>query len=153
MKCPYCGHAETKVIEKRDNDELDIIKRRRECLKCEKRFTTHERVESAELIIIKKDGSREKFDRNKLLVGLFKACEKRSVDKEKIEKTADDIERALRRLSSIEVKSTQIGELVMKKLRSLDPVAYIRFASVYKNFADLQTFEQEIKLLKEEKKG
>ncbi|MFH1174739.1 MAG: transcriptional regulator NrdR [archaeon] len=153
MKCPYCAHAETKVLESRDNDEADVLKRRRECLKCEKRFTTFERIEEIELSVIKKDGSKEKFDRNKMLMGLLKACQKRPVDKERIEKAVDDIERTLRRQNSIEISSQHIGELVMKKLRNLDAVAYIRFASVYKDFADLKTFEQEIKLLKEEKRG
>jgi transcriptional repressor NrdR len=149
MKCPYCGHSETKVLDSREAEEDATTRRRRECLKCEKRFTTYERVEMTDLVVIKKDGRREKFNRDKILSGLMKACEKRPVPKEKIESALNEIERELKTMDTTEIESTKIGELVMKKLKSLDKVAYIRFASVYKEFADLETFETEVrKLLK-----
>ncbi len=146
MQCPYCGHHELKVIDKRESDEKSI-RRRRECLKCGKRFTTYERIESADLIVVKKDGRRERFDRNKLKSGILKACEKRPITNETIEKMVDEIETELRNEDTIEIPSKRIGELVMRKLRRIDKVAYIRFASVYREFADLESFENELKKL------
>jgi transcriptional repressor NrdR len=146
MKCPYCANSELKVIDKRDSDDKSIW-RRRECLKCKKRFTTYERIEFADLIVIKKDGRRERFDRNKVKTGILKACEKRPVTNEMIEKIVDEIEAELRSGKSVEVSSKKIGELVMKKLKKIDKVAYIRFASVYREFADIESFREELKKL------
>ena len=146
MNCPYCGGSDLKVLESRESDALSI-RRRRECQSCEKRFTTYERIETVELTVIKKDGSRTAFDRNKILAGLLKACEKRPIPREKIDLTVSEIEMDLRSQDSTEISSKQIGELVMKKLKKFDKVAYIRFASVYKDFTDLETFEKELKIL------
>ena len=149
MKCSYCNHEETQVIDTRETENLETTRRRRECLKCNKRFTTYERVEEAEIIVVKKDGKRERFERKKLLNGILKACEKRNIPLEKIEKVADDVESDLRKRDSVEVESKVIGEIAMRKLKSLDKIAYIRFASVYQEFEDLQRFEEELeKLLK-----
>ena len=149
MRCPYCGHSETKVLDSRDAEELEITKRRRECEKCEKRFTTHERVEMIDLEVVKKDGKKEPFNREKMEAGMKRACEKRPVTHEQIETAADEIERELRKLETTEIPSKKIGELVMNKLKKLDKVAYIRFASVYREFTDLEDFESELhKLLK-----
>lgn len=146
MKCPYCGSTEIKVADKRDSGD-GVIRRRRECLKCRKRFTTYERIETIDLLVIKKDGKREQFDREKLKRGLLRACEKRPIQYEKIEKILDWIESKLRLKKKTEVESREIGELVMRKLEKLDKVAYIRFASVYKDFTDLETFHKELKTL------
>jgi transcriptional repressor NrdR len=146
MKCPYCSSLETKVVDKRDANEK-TIRRRRECLKCGKRFTTYERIESFDLIIIKKNGNRERFDRQKLKIGILKACEKRPISNETIERIVDEIETDLRNKDDVEIPSRVVGELVMKKLKRLDKVAYIRFASVYREFADLESFERELKRL------
>ena len=148
MKCPYCGHSETSVVDSRETEDLNVIRRRRECESCKKRFTTYERIEMIELTVIKKDGKREPFDRNKILRGMMKAVEKRPVPVEKIESAVDEIERELRAKDSIEVQSKEIGELVMKKLKAIDKVAYVRFASVYKAFEDVQEFEKELGQLK-----
>ena len=145
MKCPYCFHEETKVVDKRETEELDVTRRRRECLKCEKRFTTYERVESLDLIILKKDGRREAFDREKLKRGIIKACEKRPVSYEQIEALMDKLEAELRKLKSKEVPSKLLGEKVMNGLKKLDKIAYIRFASVYRSFADVTDFQKELK--------
>ena len=147
MKCPYCSHFDTAVLDSRDSEDLATIRRRRECLKCEKRFTTYERIEMIDLVIIKKDGSRENFDRNKLLVGLRRATEKRPVSTEDIENAVDAIERELRRKDTIEIPSKVVGEIVMRKLKGLDKVAYIRFASVYRSFEDVESFKEEIRNL------
>ncbi|MBI3034581.1 transcriptional repressor NrdR [Candidatus Woesearchaeota archaeon] len=147
MKCPYCGNAETKVTDKRDDDGVGVTRRRRECLKCEKRFTTYERVENIDIVVVKKDGRREQFDRAKLLTGFQKACEKRPVSMEDVEKKVDEIEADIRKTEGKEISSKDIGELVMKKLKSLDKVAYIRFASVYREFADLESFQKELEKL------
>ncbi|MBI3026957.1 transcriptional repressor NrdR [Candidatus Woesearchaeota archaeon] len=147
MKCPYCNYAETQVIDTRETESLEVTRRRRECLKCNKRFTTYERVEEADIIVVKKDGKRERFERQKVLNGILKACEKRSIPLEKIEKVVDDVESDLRKRDSVEVESKIIGELVMKKLKTLDKVAYIRFASVYREFEDLDRFEEELEKL------
>lgn len=148
MKCPYCGNSETRVVDSRESDDLRSTRRRRECEKCEKRFTTYERVEDIEANVIKKDGRREQFDRKKLATGLMKACEKLAVSTADIERVVDEIERELRGMDSTEVPSAVVGSLVMKKLKALDKVAYIRFASVYKSFDDLESFEKELKSLK-----
>ncbi|MEM3555549.1 MAG: transcriptional regulator NrdR [Candidatus Micrarchaeia archaeon] len=152
MRCPYCSSEKTRVIDSRDLGELEITRRRRECRKCKKRFTTYERVETIDLVVIKKDGRREKFDRGKLLAGVQKACEKRPISQERIEKLVEEIERELRNMDSLEVESKVIGELVMKKLKKLDKVAYIRFASVYREFADIESFEKELRALRKKLK-
>lgn len=144
MQCPYCLHQNTKVTDKRDVGK--ITRRRRECLKCEKRFSTHESVELGDIKIIKKNGSREDFDRTKVMAGITKACEKRPVTGEVIDKMVDRIEEKIRRRGG-EVKSSIIGELVSRELKKTDKVAYIRFASVYRDFADLDDFKKEIKEL------
>ena len=146
MQCPYCTHGETKVVDKRETDSLEVTRRRRECLKCEKRFTTYERVE-IDLRVIKKDGRREAFNREKIKTGILRACEKRPVTIDQIEAAIDKIEATLRARSSDEIKSTVIGELVSKELKKLDKVAYIRFASVYKDFEDIESFATEVKEL------
>lgn len=146
MFCPYCHHAETKVVDKRDADNQALTRRRRECLKCAKRFTTYERMET-NLRVIKKDGSRETFNREKIKNGILKACEKRPVSAEAIEATVNKVEAQLRGKANTEVKSRVIGELVSRELRRLDKVAYIRFASVYKDFEDPQSFATEVKQL------
>jgi transcriptional repressor NrdR len=151
MKCPYCNYYDTAVLDSRDSEDLASIRRRRECLKCEKRFTTYERVDVVDLIILKKDGRREQFDRKKLLTGILKAVEKRPVSLDQIEKAADEIERELRQRESIEIPSKDMGEIVMNKLKVLDKVAYIRFASVYRSFEDLESFEKEVKNLLKDK--
>lgn len=144
MKCPYCASEENKVVDKRETSDLEATRRRRECLKCGKRFTTYERVEIVDIMVIKKNGSREPFDRNKLMRGISKACEKRPISKEDIEKAVLEIESELRNMDTTEIESKVIGEKVMKKLKKLDKVAYIRFASVYRDFTDLKTFEKEL---------
>src|SRR3989338_3053541 len=144
MKCPYCNYEETQVIDSRDTENLEATRRRRECTKCNKRFTTYERVEEADIVVVKKDGKRERFERQKLINGILKACEKRPISLEKIEKLVDDAESDLRKRDSVEVESKVIGNIVMKKLKSLDKVAYIRFASVYLEFEDLTRFEEEL---------
>ena len=144
MRCPFCENDDTKVIDSRHTDEGHAIRRRRECEKCNKRFTTYEKVEEVILMVIKKDGSRETFDRNKVMNGIIKACEKRPVPIKKKKKIVDDIERGLNNLMEKEVKSTFIGELIMDRLKDLDEVAYVRFASVYRQFTDINTFVKEI---------
>lgn len=149
MKCPYCAHPESKVVDSRPTDENASIRRRRECLSCGKRFTTYETVESVPLVVVKKDGSRESFDRNKILNGLVKACEKRPVPLQTLENATADIEQQLLNSLSREVKSELIGELVMTALKEIDQVAYVRFASVYRQFQDIDSFMSELtKLLK-----
>ena len=147
MKCPYCSNGETKVTDKRDSEGGDITRRRRECLKCKKRFTTFERIETVNLVVVKKDGKRERFDREKVFSGMLKACEKRPITRNQIETAVADIEKKLKSMSSTEIESRLIGELVMRKLKKLDKVAYIRFASVYRSFTDLESFEEELKKL------
>ena len=147
MKCPYCSHEETQVIDTRDTENLEATRRRRECVKCNKRFTTYERVEEADIIVVKKDGRRERFQRQKVLNGVLEACEKRQIPLEKIEKVVDEIESDLRKRDSVEVDSKIIGELAMKRLKALDKVAYIRFASVYREFEDLERFGEELEKL------
>jgi len=148
MKCPYCINGKSKVVDKRDIPETDSIRRRRECLKCGKRFTTYERIELTGLSVIKKDGKRESFSRDKLLSGVLKACEKRPIPRERVEKLVSEVEAELRNQDDKEIPSTEIGKLVMGKLRDLDKVAYIRFASVYREFTDLSSFEKELTKLR-----
>lgn len=147
MKCPYCSFLDSKVIDSRPTDEGQVIRRRRECIECGKRFTTYEKIEKIPLIVVKKDGNRESYDRNKLLNGIIKACEKRPVSMSEIEKIVDDIEIALSNSLEKEVTSVAIGEMIMNKLKDVDEVAYVRFASVYRQFKDLNTFMEELKKL------
>jgi len=147
MKCPYCSDNQLEVVETRDSEDLTTIRRRRECLKCKKRFTTYERVENAPLVVIKKDGRREQFNRDKLKMGVIRAAEKTTMPMEEITKLVDEVERELRNLESIEMPSKTIGQLVMKRLKGLNKIAYIRFSSVYRKFADLEDFEKELKKL------
>ena len=151
MKCPYCSFAESKVIDSRPTEENNSIRRRRECLKCGKRFTTYEKLESIALVVVKKDESRQPFNRNKVLKGIITACEKRPISLAQMEKVADDIESELAQSMEREIKSTMIGEMVMDKLRLLDEVAYVRFASVYKQFENVSTFMDELKGLIDDK--
>jgi transcriptional repressor NrdR len=154
MICPFCGKDNNRVMDKRETESGIVTRRRRECLECGKRFTTYERVEALDLYIIKKDNRREPYDRQKLRMGILKACEKRPVSQETIEKIVDKIENEIRQLKGIEVKSEIIGEKVMRELRKLDKVAYIRFASVYREFADVTDFQRELKnLIDGAKKG
>ena len=147
MKCPVCGYNESKVIDSRPAEENASIRRRRECLECQKRFTTYEVVETIPLVVIKKDRRRESFDRNKILNGIIKSCEKRSVSEEQMNKIARDIEINLQNQLQPEVPSNKIGELVMERLKDIDEVAYVRFASVYREFKDINTFMSELKSL------
>ena len=147
MRCPYCNFPESKVIDSRPTDESNSIRRRRECLSCGKRFTTYETVESVPLVVVKKDGSRQAFDRNKILNGLVKACEKRPVSMEVLEKTVSEIEQKLLNSMDREVPSERVGELVMDALKEVDQVAYVRFASVYRQFKDIDTFMRELNKL------
>ena len=149
MRCPYCGYEESKVIDSRPTDEGERIRRRRECLKCSKRFTTYEIIETVPLIVIKKDKSREAFDRNKLLNGLLRACEKRPVSLDTLEAAVDEIEAKLQNSLDREISSSLIGSYAMDKLKDLDEVAYVRFASVYRQFKDINSFMEELsKLIK-----
>ena len=148
MNCPYCDHVETKVTDSRDTGN-HTIRRRRECLECNRRFTTYEYIEMAPAYIIKKDGRREKYDRNKIKAGILKALEKRPVKHEKVEEMLDAIEEQIRRAGCEEIPSTNIGEYVMEQLKKTDQVAYIRFASVYRSFTDIDSFEKEVKTLQQ----
>ena len=151
VRCPYCSYSESKVIDSRPAEEGTTIRRRRECLSCGKRFTTYEIMERLPLLVVKRDGSRQSFDRTKIIGGLVKACEKRPVSAEAIEHIADEIEQELQSSLEREVSSVQIGEMIMDRLKNLDQVAYVRFASVYRQFKDINTFLEELnKLLKEE---
>ena len=151
MKCPYCGYKESKVIDSRPAEEGSSIRRRRECLSCAKRFTTYETVESLPMVVIKKDGSRQSFDKRKVLNSMIRACEKRPVPFEVLEQKADEIEQTLQNSLEREVSTEYIGELVMDKLRAVDEVAYVRFASVYRQFKDIDTFMKELNKLLESK--
>ncbi len=145
MRCPYCGESESKVIDSRPTEDGEKIRRRRECLGCKKRFTTYEVVETVPLMVIKKDGSRQTFDRQKLLNGMVRSCEKRPVSYEMLENAVDDIEQTLLNSYDREVSSMYVGELAMQELKKIDEVAYVRFASVYRQFSDLNTFMDELK--------
>ncbi|MDD5246422.1 MAG: transcriptional regulator NrdR [Candidatus Omnitrophica bacterium] len=152
MRCPYCGHKEDKVVDSRATAEESAVRRRRECLKCGKRFTTYEYVEEVSLMVIKKDGSRQAFDRKKITSGIIKACEKRQISMEKIEEIVTQVERALQKKPDREVPASRIGELVMERLKTVDDVAYVRFASVYRQFKDVGQFMSELKdILNKEK--
>lgn len=151
MKCPYCSNLESKVVDSRPADEGSSIRRRRECLECHRRFTTYETMESLPLVVIKKDGSRQTFDKSKLLGSMLKACEKRTVPLATLERIADEIEQTLQNEMEREVTSSEIGELVMERLKAVDEVAYVRFASVYRQFKDINTFMAELNKLLAEK--
>jgi transcriptional repressor NrdR len=153
MVCPFCGHKEDKVIDSRESREGEIIRRRRECLRCSKRFTTYEKIDEIPYMVIKKDGRRERFDRQKLLSGLMKACEKRPVGMGKLADIIDDIERTLAETADRELSTTDIGEMVMQRLAVLDKIAYVRFASVYRDFQDIEAFMAELNSLVRGKKG
>ena len=148
MSCPYCGFHDSKVIDSRPTEVNEAVRRRREWLRCDKRFTTYERVEDQEVMVIKKDNTREPFQRTKLLNGMIKSCEKRPVSIDMLEKAVDEIETELNHLNQKEVTSAYIGDMIMEKLKKIDKVAYVRFASVYREFEDVQTFYEEIKNLK-----
>ncbi len=145
MKCPFCSSDEDKVIDSRSSNEGKSVRRRRECLKCDKRFTTYEYVEEIPLMVIKKDGRREAFDRNKIINGIMKACEKRPVSVEKVEAVVDRVEKEMQKSFDKEVKAQVVGELVMEHLHKIDEVAYVRFASVYRQFKDINQFMKELK--------
>lgn len=147
MKCPFCGYAESKVMDSRPTDEGARIRRRRECLQCAKRFTTYEIIESLPIVIVKRDKSREVFDRQKLFNGMLRACQKRPVPMQVLERAVDEIEGSLQNSLEREIPASKIGELAMEKLRAIDEVAYVRFASVYRQFKDVQSFKDEISKL------
>ncbi|WP_035290776.1 transcriptional regulator NrdR [Clostridium sp. KNHs214] len=147
MKCPYCGYEESKVVDSRSTDDNTAIRRRRECLNCSKRYTTYEKIEDIPILVIKKDSSREYFDKSKIIAGLIKASQKRPVSRAQIEEIADEVEKVLSNEMITEVKSDLIGEIIMKKLKDVDEVSYVRFASVYRQFKDINTFMEEIKNL------
>ena len=152
MRCLFCGHTESKVIDSRSTEEGSSIRRRRECLKCGKRFTSYEKIENIPIVVVKKDMSRQAFDRNKIMNGLLRACEKRPITLDQIEAIADEIESTIYNAMEREVTSTAIGEIIMEKLRYLDEVAYVRFASVYRQFKDLNTFMEELNKILDERK-
>ncbi|MDU2066511.1 MAG: transcriptional regulator NrdR [Sporomusaceae bacterium] len=152
MKCPYCGYDESRVIDSRSADEGSTIRRRRECLECAKRFTTYEMIEKLPLVVIKKNGRRELFDRTKLLNGVIRSCEKRSVSVDVMENLVDQVEKEIRNTIEREVRTELIGELVMRHLKEVDQVAYVRFASVYRQFADIENFMQELQVLMKNQK-
>ncbi|MDO5725442.1 MAG: transcriptional regulator NrdR [Tissierellia bacterium] len=145
MKCPYCGFEDSKVVDSRPTDEGQTIRRRRECEECKKRFTTYERIEKVPIMVIKKDGNRQAYDRNKILNGMIRACEKRPVSMQRIEESVDNIEKSIYNSLEKEIDSTFIGEQVMKELKEIDEVSYVRFASVYRQFKDLNSFMDELK--------
>lgn len=147
MKCPYCENIDTEVIETRDSEDLGTTRRRRECSKCTKRFTTYERIESVPIIVIKKDGRKEQFVREKIQMGILKACEKTMVGIEDIERIVDEVERELRSLDGVEVESKKLGQMVAGRLKKIDKIAYIRFASVFRRFVDVEDFEKEVQKL------
>ena len=151
MKCPYCGYQESKVVDSRHSDDSTSIRRRRECLSCQKRFTTYETVESLPMIVVKKDNSRQSFDRNKVLNGMVKACEKRPVAMADLEHAADEIEQIIQNSLDREVSTERIGELVMERLKPLDEVSYVRFASMYRQFKDINSFMNELNKILAEK--
>lgn len=151
MKCPYCGYSESKVIDSRPTEDGASIRRRRECLKCQKRFTTYEKLETLSLIVVKQDNSRQPYDREKIVRGLIRACEKRPITYAQMEELADRVESELYQMMSREVTSTEIGERVMNHLKELDEVAYVRFASVHKHFSDIYSFMTALQELLEER--
>lgn len=151
MRCPFCGEIDSKVTDTRPTDDGESIRRRRECIKCGRRFTTYEQIEQFPVLVVKKDGKREVFDRSKLLRGVIKACEKRPVSANDLEKLVAEIEQTVRNSMEHEISTTDIGEMVMQKLKALDEVAYVRFASVYRQFRDIDTFYEELNKLKQGK--
>jgi len=151
MKCPFCGHEDSKVIDSRESKKGISIRRRRECISCARRFTTYEKIEEIPYMIVKKDGSRQLFDRQKLLRGLLKACEKRPIPVTKFEEIVEEIESRLQERPEKEMKASEIGQMVMDRLKDLDKVAYVRFASVYREFRDVMEFKQELETLLKEK--
>jgi transcriptional repressor NrdR len=153
MTCPFCGHKEDRVIDSRESKEGDVIRRRRQCLGCERRFTTYERSDEIPYMVVKKDGRREKFDRQKVLNGLLKACEKRPVPMAKLAEVVDGVEAKLGDSAEREMSTTEIGELLMERLRGLDKIAYVRFASVYRDFQDVEAFLNELKTLVMQKRS
>ena len=153
MKCPFCGYVDSKVIDSRPAEDGTTIRRRRECLDCQKRFTTYEIIERMPLVVIKRDGSRQSFDRVKIINGMVRACEKRPVSVAQIEAVADEVEQELRGRLESEVQSERIGEMVMSRLKDLDEIAYVRFASVYRSFKDIETFMEELAKILGEKQN
>ena len=151
MRCPFCGHPEDRVVDSREAAEGGQVRRRRECLACNRRFTTYERVEETPALVVKRDGRREPYDRSKVLGGLLRACEKRQVALRQLEEAADAVEAAVNRKDEREIPSTEIGQILMEKLRALDQVAYVRFASVYRRFEDVEQFLVELKRLRRER--
>ncbi|EJP6470819.1 transcriptional regulator NrdR [Clostridium sp. FAM 1755] len=147
MKCPYCAYGESKVVDSRSTEDGSSIRRRRECLKCNRRYTTYEKIETTPILVIKKNMSREYFDRNKIVNGLMKACQKRPVSRKQIEQIADEVERHISNEMLTEVNTDKIGQIIMKNLKKIDEVSYVRFASVYRQFKDINTFMEEIKNL------
>ena len=147
MKCPFCGHIEDKVVDSRESKEGDAIRRRRECLVCGRRFTSYERIDEIPYMVVKKDGSRERFERQKLIAGMLKACEKRPVSVSALEKVADRVEATLQERPEREISTVEIGQFVMQALKGLDAVAYVRFASVYRNFRDVGEFKKQLEEL------
>jgi transcriptional repressor NrdR len=147
MNCPFCGHLHDKVIDSRESREGDVIRRRRECLSCERRFTTYERIDEVPYMVVKKDGRREKFERQKVLTGLLKACEKRPIAMARLAEIVDEVESALADKAEREITTQEVGELLMRRLGALDKIAYVRFASVYRDFQDVEAFLSELKEL------
>ncbi len=153
MNCPFCGFKEDRVIDSRESKEGDVIRRRRECLQCLRRFTTYERIDEVPYMVVKKDGRREKFDRQKVLSGLLKACEKRPVSMTKLAELVDEVEGMLADRADREISTTEVGEMLMRRLITLDKIAYVRFASVYRDFQDVEAFLSELKDLMRQKRG
>lgn len=151
MNCPFCGHKQDRVVDSRESREGEVVRRRRECLACERRFTTYERIDEIPYMVVKKDGRREKFDRQKVLGGLLKACEKRPVAMGRLAEIVDDVEARLSDSPDREISTTEIGELLMERLKGLDKIAYVRFASVYRDFQDVEAFVNELKNLVRQK--
>jgi len=153
MNCPFCGFKEDRVIDSRESKEGDVIRRRRECLQCLRRFTTYERIDEVPYMVVKKDGRREKFDRQKVLSGLLKACEKRPISMTKLAELVDEVEGRLADKADREISTTEVGEMLMLSLAHLDKIAYVRFASVYRDFQDVEAFLSELKDLMRQKRG
>jgi transcriptional repressor NrdR len=153
MICPFCGHRQDRVIDSRESKEGDSIRRRRQCLACERRYTTYERTDEIPYMVVKKDGRREKFDRQKMLSGLLKACEKRPIPMARLAEIVNEVEARLNDSAERELSTTIVGEMVMERLRGLDKVAYVRFASVYRDFQDVEAFLSELKVLIRKKRG
>lgn len=152
MKCPYCGFEESKVVDSRSTEDHKAIRRRRECLKCNKRYTTYEKIEDIPILVIKKDSNREYFDKSKIINGLLKACQKRPISRVQIDAVADEVEKNISNDMVTEIKSEAIGEMIMERLKEIDEISYVRFASVYRQFKDVNTFIEEIKNLISDKK-